>query len=71
MSLRNSPTSPPEACPACGAELVVIALLVDGSNLLMRSCDGCDTRSWQLGPDRVGLDQALTEVGHSVGRRRG
>lgn len=66
----TAPTGSPERCPACGGELVVIGLLVDGSNLVMRSCATCDTRGWQLGRDQVDLGTALAKVGHSVGRRR-
>ena len=71
MSNRKASPARPEPCPTCGGELVVIGLLVDGSNLVMRSCAPCDRRSWHIGADPVGLDEALSEVGHSVGRRRG
>lgn len=70
MANAGRPVNPPEPCPRCGTELVVIGLLVDGSNLLMRSCDTCDTRTWQLGPQPVDLDTALDEVGHVSGRQR-
>lgn len=66
----SSAATNPERCRSCGGELVVIGLLVDGSNLVMRSCAPCDTRTWQLGRDEVDVETALNEVGHSVGRRR-
>jgi transcription elongation factor Elf1 len=60
----------PEACDQCGRELVVISLLVDGTNLVMRSCATCDTRTWHLGSCAVDLETALSEVGQAAGRQR-
>ena len=71
--MRIQPTArpaTPERCATCGGEIVTIGMLVDGSNLVMRSCARCDTRTWQLGSDPVDLDTALAEVGQTVGRRR-
>lgn len=56
-------------CPKCQAVLVNIQLLVDGENLVMLSCSGCDTRSWSLGGEEVDLGRALSEVGDRSGRR--
>lgn len=43
---------------------------VDGTDLVMRSCDNCDTRTWALGGAPIELDTALDEVGLRAGRRR-
>ncbi|MEM9565255.1 MAG: hypothetical protein AAGA93_21715 [Actinomycetota bacterium] len=59
-----------EPCDLCGDELSVIRIVVDGNTLLMESCDGCDTRRWQLAGERIDLQQALDEVGEHAGRRR-
>lgn len=59
-----------ERCPQCDGELVVIGLVVDGTNLVMRACATCDTRSWHLGPQRIDLDTVLDAVGSSSARRR-
>jgi transcription elongation factor Elf1 len=59
-----------ELCPTCGDEVVVIGLVVDGSNLVMRSCATCDTRTWHLGREAVDVEAVLAAVGHSAGRRR-
>ncbi len=67
MSIDHDPK---EHCPRCRAELVQIQLLVDGNNLLMRSCSQCDTRSWSLSGETVDLKRALTEVGVRSGRGR-
>ena len=39
-----------------------IALTVDGSRLLMRSCSNCDTRSWHRDGDAVELEGVLTDL---------
>lgn len=49
-------------CRACGNELVEIALTVDGSRLLMRSCSNCDTRSWHRDGESVQLDGVLHDI---------
>ncbi len=59
-----------QPCLRCGAELSVIRIVVDGSDLLMESCDGCDARRWQLAGERIDLQEALTQVGEHAGRRR-
>lgn len=59
-----------ESCGRCGQEVVVIALVVDGTNLEMRSCATCDTRTWHLGRQAVDVNAVLAAVGHSAGRRR-
>lgn len=61
---------PPEPCPTCGHELVVIGLVVDGTNLVMRSCATCDVRTWQLGREPVDVGTVLEAVGQGAGRRR-
>jgi transcription elongation factor Elf1 len=60
----------PEPCPSCGTELVVIGLVVDGTNLVMRSCATCDTRAWHLGRQAVDVGTVLAAVGHDASRRR-
>jgi hypothetical protein len=51
-------------------ELVAIRMVVDGNDLVMESCEKCDTRRWQLAGEQIDLQQALAEVGEHVGRRR-
>lgn len=65
---RGTADGPP--CAACGAPLSVIRITVDGRDLLMESCDGCDTRRWQLAGERIDLQEALSQVGEHAGRRR-
>jgi hypothetical protein len=48
----------------------VIRINVDGNDLLMESCDSCDTRRWQLAGERIDLQEALSQVGEHAGRRR-
>lgn len=57
-------------CNSCGAPLSAIRINVDGRTLLMESCDGCDTRRWQLAGERIDLQEALNQVGEHAGRRR-
>lgn len=57
-------------CEICGAEQAEIRINVDGNTLLMESCDGCDTRRWQLAGERIDLQEALNQVGEHSGRRR-
>jgi hypothetical protein len=57
-------------CEICGAEQAAIRINVDGNTLLMESCDGCDTRRWQLAGERIDLQEALNQVGEHSGRRR-
>ncbi len=66
----SSGPSSGEPCDRCGGELSVIRIVVDGNTLLMESCDGCDTRRWQLAGERIDLQQALDQVGEHAGRRR-
>lgn len=70
---KESPGPQPNAqplCGTCGAELAIIRINVDGNTLLMESCDGCDTRRWQLAGERIDLQEALDQVGEHAGRRR-
>lgn len=60
----------PAVCDACAVELVSIRMTVDGSDLVMESCQHCDVRRWQLAGERIDLQQALSEVGEHAGRRR-
>jgi hypothetical protein len=57
-------------CPVCRQELVVIGLRVDGSDLQMRSCAVCDTRTWHLGARPVDRRTALAQVGQASTRHR-
>ena len=42
-------------------------MTVDGNDLVMESCQKCDTRRWQLAGRQIDLQQALAEVGeHSA-----
>ncbi len=67
---ESSDPPPGEPCDRCGNELSVIRIVVDGNNLLMESCDGCDARRWQLAGERIDLQEALNQVGEHAGRRR-
>jgi len=58
------------ACSVCRQPLSKIFLNVDGSTLIMESCDGCDIRRWQLAGERIDLQRALEEVGEHVSRAR-
>jgi len=49
-------------CRACGNEVVEIALTIDGSDLKMRSCSICDTRSWHRDGESVALDGVLHDI---------
>lgn len=66
---RTSPVAP-DRCEACQGELVSIHMTVDGNDLVMESCQTCDTRRWQLAGARIDLPKALAEVGEHAGRRR-
>ena len=57
-------------CESCGAAVSTIKINVDGTTLLMESCDGCDARRWRLGGERIDLQTALEQVGQHAGRRR-
>ena len=59
-----------DPCADCGAPISAIRIDVDGRTLLMESCDGCDTRRWQLAGERIDLQEALHQVGEHAGRRR-
>ena len=60
----------PIRCARCGLEPVAIRMVVDGNDLVMESCEKCDTRRWQLAGEQIDLQKALAEVGEHVGRRR-
>lgn len=55
------PANPPR-CVDCDTELVEIKLLIDGQDLLMRSCSECDRRSWHQGDDDVQLHGVLADL---------
>jgi hypothetical protein len=57
-------------CEVCDLELVTIRMIVDGNELVMQSCQKCDTRRWHLAGRPVDLERALAEVGEHAGRRR-
>ncbi|MGF1599347.1 MAG: hypothetical protein ACFCVK_20950 [Acidimicrobiales bacterium] len=59
-----------QLCSVCSTELVTIHITVDGNDLVMESCEKCDTRRWQLAGEKIDLQQALAEVGEHAGRRR-
>ncbi len=59
-----------ELCHVCRQELVSIAMTVDGRDLVMVSCQKCDTRRWTHGGEPIDLHGALAEVGEHSGRRR-
>jgi hypothetical protein len=42
--------------------MVEIALTIDGSDLMMRSCSICDTRSWHRDGESVALDGVLHDI---------
>lgn len=65
---RGVPDGKP--CETCRAPLSAIRINVDGRTLLMESCDGCDTRRWQLAGEQIDLQEALNQVGEHAGRRR-
>lgn len=69
MVTQNRSGVPPR-CASCRNELVVIGLQVDGSELEMRSCAVCDTRTWHLGARPIDRETALTQVGEAAARRR-
>ena len=60
----------PATCESCSVELVTIRMTVDGNDLVMESCQRCDTRRWQLAGEQIDLQRALDEVGEHAGRRR-
>ncbi len=59
-----------QPCPVCSKELVTLKMNVDGHDLIMKSCQACDTRTWALAGDRIDLQEALAHVGEHSGRRR-
>ncbi len=58
------------SCPTCVKEVVSIAIVVDGRDLVMHSCQTCDTRTWSLAGESIELATALAQVGEHSGRRR-
>lgn len=60
----------PSMCERCDLELVTIRMTVDDSDLVMESCQKCDTRRWQLAGQRIDLQHALEQVSEHAGRRR-
>lgn len=59
-----------EQCAVCRQELVRIAMAVDGRDLVMVSCQKCDTRRWTHGGVPIELHDALAEVGEHTPRRK-
>ncbi len=59
-----------KTCRNCNSDLVSIGLLVDGSDLEMMSCDGCDLRSWRRAGIEIDLSDALGEFEVHAGRQR-
>lgn len=59
-----------EQCKVCHKELVRIAMTVDGRDLVMVSCQKCDTRRWTHGGEPIDLVDALAEVGEHTTRRK-
>lgn len=59
-----------EQCAVCRQELVRIAMSVDGRDLVMVSCQKCDTRRWTHGGVPIDLQHALDEVGEHTPRRK-
>ena len=53
-------------CPSCTAPLVEIRL---GEELTLRSCSRCDSRWWLRGDRPADLQQVLSTVSGSDGRR--
>jgi hypothetical protein len=70
MDAQKAKAPRPDRCEACGVELVTIRMTVDDSDLVMESCQKCDTRRWHLAGARIDLQRALAEVGEHAGRRR-
>lgn len=46
----------------CDHDKVEIAIVVDGTRLLMRSCSECDVRSWHRDGTSVELDGVLHDI---------
>jgi hypothetical protein len=57
-------------CSSCGKELVEIGLTIDGSRIVMRSCAGCDIRSWHRDGETVELDGVLADISSRPTRYR-
>jgi hypothetical protein len=51
-----------ERCEICGGDLVEIELTVDGSDLVMRSCSTCDTRTWRRDGEDVEFDGVIADI---------
>lgn len=60
----------PSMCEQCDVELVTIRMTVDQSDLVMESCQKCDTRRWHHAGQRIDLQHALEQVSEHAGRRR-
>lgn len=59
-----------KTCDACEHELVTIRITVDGSDLVLDSCQRCDERRWHFAGEQIDLQRVLAEVGEHAGRRR-
>ncbi|MCB1256554.1 MAG: hypothetical protein KDB26_05575 [Microthrixaceae bacterium] len=46
----------------CAHDQVEIAIMVDGTRLVMRSCSECDVRSWHRDGASVALDGVLHDI---------
>ncbi|CAN5576395.1 hypothetical protein BH18ACT1_BH18ACT1_10670 [soil metagenome] len=62
------PPSSPTRCSRCRAPLVEISMSVDGAEVTMSSCSGCDLRTWRKDGESVDLPTVLDDVGAT--RRR-
>lgn len=69
MVKRHASTGEVQLCPTCEEELAIVSIAVDGNDLLMKSCDKCDKRSWQLAGNPIDLQSALVKVEQQVSRR--
>ncbi|MGI9609821.1 MAG: hypothetical protein ACR2NL_05965 [Acidimicrobiia bacterium] len=49
---------------------MTLRMNVDGNDLIMFSCQTCDTRTWELAGNDINLAAALQHVGTHAGRRR-
>ncbi|MEZ5320799.1 MAG: hypothetical protein R2698_01720 [Microthrixaceae bacterium] len=57
-------------CPNCGDTVVEIRLVIDHSDLMMRSCSTCEVRSWHRGGEQVDLHGILADLSSSPTRYR-
>ena len=60
---------PGARCATCDSPLVEITIDVDGAQLTMSSCSGCDVRAWRHDGDALDLAQVLDRVAPTKTRR--